>query len=111
MDETHRAILEISIEDYTGLWEVVWHLKKRFTTLDETQLLRSAQSAARELLECGHVAVYQGSEFSGEQTALDAVEGLAALGVAANWVEPATPCRHLRLGGTLAGESAYYERE
>ena len=47
---THRTALWLAIEDYSGLWEVVWELRKLRPDASEAELRRDAAHAVSALV-------------------------------------------------------------
>jgi hypothetical protein len=106
MNDLARSILERSVEDYTGLWELL--------SLDELPPhAHSAQAPAeliagvRDLLERGWVALFLGNLFDGDQQEITSNPD-KILSDVNSWRPPDKDKAHIRLAATSSGEDAYY---
>jgi len=107
MDRNERAILWAAIEDYAGLWELPWEL---VTTAPDAPLagrLPLAREILKVLLARDCVALYRGTDFDGEQTAIPAGETGRILAMDENWLEPRPKAVQVRVAATAAGRRAY----
>jgi len=106
------AILDLAVDDYTGLWEVVAAMRKIYPERNDLDLKDTAVIAIKQLLKEGFIGVYRGNNFSGEETKLKAAEAFAALSDERNWAWGAPKLHdHIRLAATGEGERAYYGRQ
>lgn len=102
-----RATLWLAIEDYSGLWEVVWELKTLRADADEAELQREAAQVVSSLLAHGLIQLYRCEEPYGEMVQIPTSEASTVLTDLAAWWEPAKNGISVRVGATAAGEEAY----
>lgn len=65
--DVERVIKEMMVDDYYGLWEIVWALNHEFPGEGRAEKRKFGEAAVRKLLDEGALEVYRGSEFKGEQ--------------------------------------------
>jgi hypothetical protein len=104
-----HAILDLAVEDFIGLWEVVAAMRDLFPGKNESELRGIAFSVVRQLLEDGLITFYRGREFGGEEVILQPEEAHHVLSKDSNWEwnAPTLP-EHIRLIATDKGDEAYY---
>lgn len=107
--ELLKCILWLAIEDYSGLWEVVWEINSRYGELSETERLVLARQVVRDLASRGWVALYRCQEPYGDMVPLSPEEYDEVLLNPANWEPPTADSVSIRIGATEAGERAYFE--
>ena len=109
-DSITRAILGDGVEDYTGLWEVLWGLRKQFDLQSDLQIRARVEPVMRNLLHEGLIAIYEGTTYDGDEKRLSAEQAVAALGDFDSWNEPEPNERHKRYVATEKGEREYFDR-
>jgi len=107
--ELLKHILWLAIEDYSGLWEVVWEINSRYGELSETERMVLARQVVRDLASRGWVALYRCQEPYGDMVPLSLEEYERVLLNPANWVQPTADSVSIRISATEAGERAYFE--
>ena len=105
-DKVERLILERAVEDFTGLWELVWDLCGRGKV--ETEAISNLGAAVKNLLDRKWVSVIRGHTFDGDQVTLSRDEVDRALANNDSWREPAPREEQLRIAATPDGERAYF---
>jgi hypothetical protein len=107
-----NAILDLAVDDYTGLWEVVAAMREIYPNHNDLDLKDTAVNAIKQLLKDDYIHIYQGDNFSGEETKLKPAKACAALSDEKYWAWEAAELReHIRLAATGKGEKAYYHRQ
>jgi hypothetical protein len=99
-------VLWLAIEDYSGLWEVLWELNTRFPKESITNRDR-ARETVRELLRRRLVDLYWSEEPYGDPIRIPFQEAEAVLDDERNWEEPVPKDRSVRIGATETGEEVY----
>lgn len=105
--DLNSAILGRSVEDYTGLWELLGEAEGVIPSATREELRSAALSSLALLLDRGWIAVYRGVRFDGDQKELAASER-DLLSELKYWDTPTGRSDELRIGATTAGEAAYY---
>ncbi|MEQ1919421.1 MAG: hypothetical protein ABL955_09490, partial [Elusimicrobiota bacterium] len=96
-------ILWLAIEDFSGLWEILWDLKSHYPTMPESERKAAALRGVRELLHGNSIELYSCSEPAGEPQNLSGKSGDAALADLRNWVEPVPGAISVRISATDSG--------
>jgi hypothetical protein len=99
-------VLWLAIEDYSGLWEIVWELNTR-SPEDRASNGRRARETVRELLQRGFLDLYWTDEPYGDPVRIPAPEIDAVLDTDEYWDAPTAGVRSVRIGATEAGEEGY----
>lgn len=102
-----RHVLLLGIEDFSGLWEVIWEFHTRYPDLGEEAANASALEAVMALLGRGYVRLHRCREPYGEMLEIAAEEQRALIVNPANWEPPASGTLSIRFETTPAGEVAY----
>lgn len=113
MSETHlvKTLLWAAIEDYSGLWEMVWELNAVEPGVGEARHRDVAARLVRDFLDRGWAGLYWCQEPYGETTAVPGERAEAVLGDPASWEPPAADAVSVRVSATEAGEAAYREMD
>jgi hypothetical protein len=106
--KAQRVILWAAIEDYAGLWELVWELNTAFPDADESEKLATCQQVTRELISDGHVELFRCEEPDGNLTKLPTDEALTLLSALSSWKTPDDDATSLRVSATTSGEKLYH---
>jgi len=106
-EEFVRAILERAVEDYYGLWEVLWRARREHQE-GETDAWLTAEKAVRRLIADGYVILYTGLSFDGDQVSLSDTKASAVLRERDNWKVPQPNQLQYRIGATDSGERQFY---
>ncbi|HEX5495988.1 MAG TPA: hypothetical protein VFX70_15575 [Mycobacteriales bacterium] len=102
-----RAILWLAIEDFAGLWEVVWQLRSITPEAQEPELRESARRIVSDLLRRGWVNLYECQEPYGEMRKVPSADAAGLLARETYWSEPAADAVSIRVGATTSGEAAF----
>jgi hypothetical protein len=101
-------ILSSAVEDFCGMWEVLWALRSRYPDATEIELKDVAINEMLELLRSDLIRLYSGDLFEGEEKALKTEEASSEILLAENWIPPQQGKPHVRFAATEHGESLYY---
>ena len=71
--EQHK-ILEACIEDFYGLWEILWILQELSPDTPKLESRNAAEDALRKLLAIDWICLFRRSGLDGEPTPLDTGE-------------------------------------
>ncbi|MGI8860528.1 MAG: hypothetical protein ACR2HO_10315 [Rubrobacteraceae bacterium] len=105
-----RDVLGSAVEDYCGLWEVVWELNTQYLEISQHERYSAAKSIVRTLISQGWVDLYEDRGLGGrdlEPLRREAYE--QTLSDQANWESPIPKSKAVWIGATDAGEEAYYQ--
>lgn len=100
--------LELAVEDFYGLWEIIWRFRALSPHSTDPELRTHAENAVRTLLAGGLVALFRRSKVGGEESPVDQNEIEAALSDQSNWDEPKPDSVQMLVGATSLGERVYY---
>jgi hypothetical protein len=105
----NRRILELTVEDMYGLWEVVWGLRNLLPDRTDLELRDLAKSSIIGLLRKSWIALYSRIGAAGEERPVpgDQVESL--LSVEDDWREPSSNSLQILVGATEEGIREYYQ--
>ncbi|OZC01614.1 hypothetical protein [Rubricoccus marinus] len=79
--------VSFGVEDYSGLYEVIWGLNSQYPEINQETKVRAADRAMRSLLDMGHVRFHSGPEGPTEET-MPTVKALGVLDDPAVWKPP-----------------------
>lgn len=102
-----RSILDMAVDDFTGLWEIAWRARSLMPEAGEEEIQLTATQQARDLVEQDLLALFRGVSFTGEEVQLSRDESLTAVSDRGEWAPPEAGAVHLRVAATEAGEKAY----
>lgn len=102
-----RAILWLAIEDFAGLWEVVWQLRSIRPETPEPGLRESAVEIVTDFLRRGWIDLYKCQEPYGELRKIPSGDAASLLAQEASWNEPSADSISIRVGATPSGEAAF----
>jgi hypothetical protein len=105
--KAQRVILWAAIEDYAGLWELVWELNTAFPDADESEKLSTCQRITGELISSGYVELFRCEEPDGDTTKLPTSEALALILKRDSWKTPDGDTTSLRVSATVSGEELH----
>ena len=100
-------ILELVVEDFFGLWEIVWHLRSLLPNSTDSELRNIGESAVSKLISKGWVALYRRSSTGGQEKPVSPNEVFGILSDKESWKEPTSNSIHILIGATKEGEHAY----
>jgi hypothetical protein len=103
-----REVLSAAVEDYTGLWEILWQLNTDYPETPPEENRRIAARAIASLADRGLVDLYLGTAFPAGARRIDPAQRGQIMHVDAYWNEPAPHAEHVRLAATDAGEKQLY---
>lgn len=110
MTQAVRVILDAGVEDYTGLWKLVWYVRDSLH-VQEHEARQLAQRSLAELLLADLVRLYQGQTFAGDERRLATQEALKIVGESRRWDPPVADEPQLRIAAAEAGRARYYGEE
>jgi hypothetical protein len=102
-----RKILWAAIEDFAGLWELVWELATICPKVAEPDRRSVAERTVRDLLERSCIELYVRSEIGGNEQLVPRARWDQLLSNEANWLEPSTSSIEVLVGATGVGEKVY----
>ncbi|PAP77221.1 hypothetical protein [Rubrivirga marina] len=76
------------VEDYTGLYEVIWGLNTQYPEADHEAKVRAAERAMRFLLDAGHVQLHGSRQEGPTEETLSLEVALRLLDDPAIWKPP-----------------------
>jgi hypothetical protein len=98
------VVIDMAVEDWTGLWEVIWHLNTDYPELAPEQKEQTADHAIRDLLARGLIRLVNFEEIGNEEQAIPGEDTDHVLQQHRNWLPPAIPfSKHVRFVATEAG--------
>jgi hypothetical protein len=103
-----QEVLSAAVEDYAGLWEILWQLNNEFPRARPSENRRVATRAIVSLVDRGLVALYLGTDFPSGARQIPSDEVGQVLNADANWSEPSPHAEQVRLAATDAGEKELY---
>lgn len=107
ISSVERKILWAAIEDYAGLWELIWELATSCPEVSELERRSVAQRVVRDLLEHNWIDLYERIEIGGKEQLVPRARWDELLSDEANWHEPSTESTEVLIGATPAGEEFY----
>jgi hypothetical protein len=105
-NELLPVVLWLAIEDYSGLWEVVWELNTRLPRRTNSNV-ETARQVVRELLRRGWIDLYWSQEPYGDPIRIPAEEAEEVLNNDRNWQAPSAGMRSVRIGASETEEEVY----
>jgi len=102
-----RKILWAAIEDYAGLWELIWELATSCPEISEPQRRSVAERVVRDLLEHNCIELYERRGIGEKERLVPRARWDELLSNEANWREPSTKSTEVLIGATPAGEEVY----
>lgn len=109
MNKIAYRILWSSIEDYVGLWEVLWELNTDSSGASNEENRETIKIILRYLLENNLVIAYLSKWGSDELEAKNTIAALNLLDEQRFWSAPELNEICLKIGSTQKGEKYYYE--
>lgn len=104
ISSVERKILWAAIEDYAGLWELVWELASSCPEIPEPERKAVAERIVTELLEHGCIELYERHELGGREGLVPKGRWEELLSNELNWHEPAVGSTQVLVGATPFGE-------
>ena len=110
MDQSkvERVALLQAIEDFSGLWEILWELNGLDPDGEETAHIGGAIGAIKRLARDGYVEVFYCQEPYEEMLRVEDEELTNVLGDTRMWRGPEPDSRSVRIGATEAVSKAYF---
>ena len=110
MDQSkvERVALLQAIEDYSGLWEILWELNGLDPDGQEKAHIGQATVAIKRLARDGYVEVFYCQEPYGEMVRVEDEELTNALGDIRMWRGPEPDARSVLISATEAVSKAYF---
>jgi hypothetical protein len=105
--EAKRVILWLAIEDFCGLWEVLWQLNSSLPSLSPGVRLALGKSLVIDMLAKGLLDAYEAVEPYEQLTRVPLDQAIAACMDDMQWNEPLCGSKTLRMGATIVGEDIY----
>ena len=101
-------ILDLAVDDFTGLWELVWRADTVFASVPAPQRLQMLQSEVAALVEGRSLDVFEGIRFGGEEQRIDPATAAVLLAEPASWEPPPVGAsKHFRIAATPTGRAGY----
>ena len=105
--DVHRVILDLVVEDFYGLWELVWRLQTCGPGLTHKRATQVAQTAISTLHEQDLVELFRGTK--GDPLPIATADVPSLLAEDRNWAEPKARTGRLLIAATQKGEEVYYQ--
>jgi hypothetical protein len=101
-------ILDLAVDDFTGLWELVWRADTVFESVPATDRLRMLQSEVTALVDDRFLDVFEGVRFGGDEQEIAPAAAVVLLADPASWEPPPVGAsKHLRIAATPKGRARY----
>lgn len=107
MQNWHDALLDLAVDDYTGLWEFEWRINELSPSAGGRSARDLARVALHELIRSGALKLFRGTSFSGEQVEVTVPEALEVVMRDAAWEPAGAGEAHLRAAASASGEKLY----
>ena len=107
--ELVKIVLWACIEDYAGLWELLWEANSGFPEISEDDRRRLTYEVVLLLLNRGAIKLYRCQEPCQSISELDMESATLALNLKGNWDSPDFEGASIRVGATKSGEGLYSE--
>jgi hypothetical protein len=108
-ENLRQSILSDGVDDYFGLYEIIWSLNTKFPKVGEREKLAAAIPVAIDLLDKGLIELYETEWASGSYRPLAPGAAAAAVRNPASWKSPPErPGTYVCFAATEAGERLYY---
>ena len=107
MNVMERKILWAAIEDYAGLWELVWELNTSFPQIPEIDRRSGAEAIVRSLLARGYVRLFERNRVGENEKLVPNERWEDLLRDEARWREPVGGATEILIAATDAGEEYY----
>lgn len=91
------AVLELSSDDYVGLWEIAWRLNTLFPNESPSKRRDMAAGVTSELLREGLLAAFRGVTFDGDVVPMPTDQAVREVQTQSAWEPPAQGSRHIRV--------------
>jgi hypothetical protein len=108
MDQTElrNQILSLAVEDYFGLYEIIWQMNEKWSDLEETEKIRYARNQVKSLLQNELIQLFR-IEIKGKNpTIIPSKDTHFVLGKSESW-QPGTS--FIGFAATDKGEKAYFQ--
>ncbi len=102
-----RKVLWAAIEDFTGLWELVWEVASSCPEVSESDRQLVVQRAVRNLLTLNCLELYERFELGGKEQLVPSARWDELLSNQENWREPSAISTEVLVGATSTGERLY----
>lgn len=107
VNEVTKVLLWACIEDYAGLWELLWEVNSKFPETSEAQRKKLSLDVTRLLLDNELIKLYLCKEPYGELSEIDTHSAISFIGDERNWEAPEFEGISVRAGATKKGEALY----
>jgi len=104
-EDAARIVRETVIDDYYGLWEILWACNTAFPDEGLSKKRELAEAAVRRLVAEGTVDVYRGRTFHGDERLVEHGEFDSAL--ADVWWQPHGEEEHTRVYASASYRKSY----
>jgi hypothetical protein len=111
VNETRRMALWQAIEDYSGLWELLWEMHTVDPEGDPNNHAEQARAAVHELVDRGWIEPYYCQEPYGDMIRIPQQAVASVLANPLNWDAPPKNGQSVRISATAIGEKAYRQLE
>jgi hypothetical protein len=104
-------ILDLAVDDFVGLWELLWRANTVAPAIEETVRRTEVQKALAALLEREAVSLFEGSRFAGEECQIPRERALRLINEPVTWDAVGPGEHHIRAGATVSGEEEYRQSQ
>ena len=92
-----ELILDLTDDDYTGLWELVWRARTTMPERGSDNLISELCTNVEELVRNGSIGAFRGTTFTGEEKPLVASDSARLLADPRSWQPEEAKGIHVRL--------------
>ena len=96
-------LLWACIEDYAGLWELLWEAKSKLSDYGKNCQKSMVREAVLTLIKMGYITLYQCKEPYGETDPLTIEDAVSAVDDEHNWMAPEFDRVSIRASATEEG--------
>jgi hypothetical protein len=111
LNPAEYKILELAVDDFFGLWEVIWSLRSVFPGSNQVEIRDIAERALRELLLKGWIFLARRSAISAPEVLIQDNEVNDVLLNEETWREPTRDSMQILVAATEEGERIYYSKD
>lgn len=100
--EIRDVVLDLTSDDYVGLWEIAWRLNTLFPNEAPSERQYMAEGVTSELLREGRLTAFVGAMFDEDATPIPTEEAVREVQTRSAWEPPAQGAHHMRVTGSAA---------
>jgi hypothetical protein len=107
-EDIRAALLRLSVDDWTGLWEILWFIQTMYPDLESDRKREVALDALRSLLGMGLVRLVYFEEVGNKEEMISQDDYDDVLALERSWAPPEIAFgRHVRFVATDAGRKLW----